>query len=286
MRVIFFILFFLSVIILPRAAFAHGSGYPPFFKIDGELANTYFLQNAGVFYSPLTIPQDIAAKNYLPNDSIDFEIDSVPLNTVFAPEIMDKLKFAWDFGDGTKASGVKNTHTYSKIGSHILTITADYGDPNAQPLLIESALIQVVPNSSYQLPSSVIKVNEKQGKKANYNMLDFDLAQPLMFDASSSKASSKIVSYSWDFGDEKTGNKKITEHKYQLPQAFATVILRVKDEKGLFTDSIINVRNTGKNEPISKANVFQTKKPLLIGIVSAVLAFGTIGLFMVNKKKK
>lgn len=249
---IIFIVFLIAAlsIITQRPIFAHGSGFPPFFKIDGELANPYFLQNVGVYSSILNIPQDDAGKNYLPDESIDFEIDKTKLETVFTPDVMDKLKFAWNFGDGTKGDGEKNSHSYKKPGSYILEITADYGDPNTQPLLIESALIQIVPDKNYKLPHAVIVINGKQGEKKNYNILDFDLNDSLTFDGRSSKSdSSKITSYSWDFGDDIKGEGSSVSHRYQLPQAFATAILRVKDNKGFFSDSYVNIRNSGKNEP-------------------------------------
>lgn len=280
MHVLFVILLFLYSFTAPRPALAHGSGFPPFFKIDGKIANTYFLQNVGVFSSSITIPQDSAEKNYLPDESIEFEIDKVPLESVFAPEVMDKLTFAWDFGDGSKATGIKNEHTYHKPGSYILTINVDYGDPNAAPLLIESVLIQVLPAKNYLLPKPIITVNGKQGTKKDYNILDFDLKNSLSFDGSQSKASSKIVSYQWDFGDDNTGSGSSVTHKYQLPQAFATIVLRVTDEKGLFADQVVNIRNSGSNEP--PQNNFPLKKITLGSIIMLVIIVMVIAI----RKKK
>lgn len=276
----FFLLIFWALVGLlsPQATYAHGSGFPPFFKVDGKIANSYFLQNVGVFSSSLKIPQDSAEKYYLPNDPIELEIDTVPLESVFAPEVMDKLKFVWDFGDGSRGTGVKNTHIYNKPGSYILSINADYGDPNAAPLLIESLLIQVLPDKNYSAPKPVIKINGKKGTKKDYNILEFDLKDRLDFDASESKANSKIVSYQWDFGDENTGRGIKQSHKYQLPQAFATVILRVTDEKGLFADQFVNVRNSGNNVP--------PKDTSKMKIIAGTVVIFLIGLVVVIFKKK
>jgi len=258
MQFVIAVLLFLSLL-FPKPTLAHGSGFLPFFKIDGEIANSYFLQNVGVFSSSLNIPQDVANKRYFVGEAVDFEIDLPQLETVFTPEVMDKLEFAWDFGDGQKGQGTKNTHIYNNPGSHILTITADYGDPDTQPLLIESALITVVPDRNYQLPQPVLMVNGKQGAKKDYNILEFDLAKPLTFSAQNSKStSSKITSYSWDFGDDASAKGSIIEHQYKLPQAFATVVLRVSDNKGFFADTYINVRNSGKNEPNGPKNFIQS----------------------------
>jgi len=279
----YILLFIFIFLLFPSPIFSHGSGYPPFFKIDGKLIDPYFLQNVGVFSSTLNIPQDVANKIYIPNEPINFEIDMKPLESVFATEVMDKLQFIWDFGDGTRGEGIKNSHAYKKAGSYIVSISVDYGDPAIEPPVIETALVQVVPHRGYQLSKPVVKINDKKGTKENYSILDFDLKNALNFDASESKSSSsQIVSYEWDFGDDKSAKGKSVKHQYELPQAFATVVLRIIDKNGLFTDSYVNVRNTGKNEPSSELDLGK----IAIVAVGAIILFGFgIGAYKLIKKK-
>lgn len=245
-----FAVILLVALIIPKKMLGHGSGLPQFFKVEGKIADTYPLQNAGVLSSTLTIPQDKVSRNFLSNETVSFEIDKNILGSVYPPETLDEIKFLWDFGDGSHAEGIKNNHKFNKIGSYILSINADFQDQNTPNQLIESVLVNVLPDKNYKLPVAQININGLKGIKENYNILDFDLAQTLSIDGSDSYSkSSKIIKYTWDFGDEKSEVGQQVTHKYELPQAFATVVLRVEDENGFFSDAYVNVRNNGKNEP-------------------------------------
>src|SRR2546427_11197145 len=45
----------------------------------------------------------------------------------------DALTYAWDFGDGTTATGVKPSHTYADNGSYTLTLTRTHAQGAARP---------------------------------------------------------------------------------------------------------------------------------------------------------
>ncbi len=280
---IFLTLLLIFCTLFPQKTFAHGAGFPPFFKIDGKIAEPYFMQNVGIFSTSLNIPQDEAHKKYRVGDRINFEIDKKQLEVVFPPEVIDSMKFEWDFGDGRKGSGIKNTHKYEKIGSYILSIYMDTNEPDTESTLIESALIHVVPADSYSLPKPFIKVNGKDVSQLEFSILDIDLNNSLTFEASGSKSSAEIVSYIWDFGDEQTSGKKIAKHQYQLPQAFATVVLRATDENGFFTDSYINVRNSGKNDPNNPGSGVADK---IIIFAPILMVFVLIGYRLAKPRKQ
>ncbi len=267
---------FLLFFFIPHSVSAHSAGYPPFFKIEGEIAETYPLSELGVFSTTLEVPQDTAPKNYVVGEKIPFEIDTEILNNVFPSEVAEKIKYKWDFGDGTKSEGTKKEYAYKKPGSYILTITADYHDPATPPQLIESVLIHILPNRDYKLPQAIIKANDKKGTKEDYNIIDFDLNNRLHFDASESVASSsKIVKFTWDFGDDNSEEGKTATHQYQLPQAFATVILRVEDENGFFADAYVNIRNSGSNEPNNPlfGGLEMIAGPILVAVIAGILGF-------------
>lgn len=269
-----FILFVVLSLVMPKIVNAHGSGFPPFFKIDGKIAQPYFLQNAGAFSTVLNIPQDVAGKNYLVGEEISFEIDKSKLATVYPPDTLDSITYKWDFGDAEHAGGLKQAHKYKKMGSYILTITADYQDSDLQPQIIESALINILPDKNYQLPKAVLKANKRVGTNKNYNILDFDLVNDIEFEGHESfSSSSNINKNEWDFGDDKTATGSNVVHRYELPQAFATVILRVHDTNGFFTDAYVNIRNNGKNDPDAQSNGIKinTRSYLIGGIVFLIL---------------
>jgi hypothetical protein len=245
MRKVAFLLFFLFLI-FPQNVFAHGAGLPPFFKINGVIANAYPIQSA----SPLfTVPQDLAPANYVKDTNITFEIDTQALSAVFADDVLKSTKYEWDFGDGTKGTGAKNVHKYSKIGSVVLSVTASFPNQQADAVLIESVMLQILPDKDFKLPQAVIFANDKEVKNPLKDQVDVDLNNSVTLDASKSKApSSKIVSFEWDFSDSRKSNKATTTHRYKLPQYYISPAVRITDDKGFIIDTSVNLRNSGKND--------------------------------------
>ncbi len=227
-----------SLFFIPTAS-AHLVGQPPFFKINGVYSNLYpvpltSLENFG-------LPQDLAPENYLINQPISMEFDLAKLPA--PPEVIAKTKFNWDYGDGSHGSGLKNTHAYSRMGSYIMIIYADDGS-TPTPQIIQSTMLHILPSKNYQLPKSVIKINNQKSKDPLTDILRFKFSDGLHFDASESNApSSKIVSYLWDFGDRSSDTTSTITHSYpgDLSQIFP--VLRVKDANGFIADSFVEVEN-------------------------------------------
>lgn len=270
----------LILFLSPGVIYAHGGESAPGIEINGTNIIPYSIEEAEVLSSGLDIPKDEASEMYLVNREIKFEADLTELKEE-DPDIAQTLKLNWDFGDGEKGSGENITHTYKKTGSYILKlkITKDDKTPAAE----ESVLVNIVPTKEYKLPEAVIVIDGQRGTKENYNILDIDLNNSLTFDGAQSKsASSEITKYVWDFGDDKSAVGKTVKHKYVLPQAFATVILRTYDKNGFFTDSSVNVRNSGKNEPNNPGiSSFAKFAPFLV-----MLGVGLGGFFIFKRGRK
>ena len=236
-----------SLFVLAGTAYAHGLNQPSFFKIDGQLVGYNDVLFISTFFE---VPQDKAPENYLVNQELDFEIDVIPLQV--APDVLQQTTFNWDFGDGTTAQGLKNSHRYTRPGSYVVNITSTYG--NGPPQQIESALVEILPYKGYQLPKAVILVNGSQNPAV---VLPF--TQPISFDATKSSSSSKIVSYTWDFNDQTSGTQPVCQHRYDKPTDWqmAFVLLRVKDDRGFFSDTcveLINQNATPGAQPPSNAS--------------------------------
>jgi hypothetical protein len=233
---------------------AHLAGQPPYFKINGKYANLYPVPLTSL--ENFQLPQDLAPESYLVNQNLNFELD---INRLPAPpEVVRKTKFSWYFGDGNSASGLATSHSYSKTGSLFLTVYADDGTTPA-PQILESVLLNILPSSSYQLPKVIIKINGRQSQDPLTDVLQFQLGQNLNFDGSSSTApSSKIVSYTWDFGDKQSSDKAADSHFYprDLTQVFP--VLRVKDANGFFADNFAEIQNA-ENAMIKQGNPIDTK---------------------------
>jgi hypothetical protein len=268
--------------------YAHVSGQPPFFKIDGKYSSLYPVPSTSL--SDFNLPQDLAAENYLINQKLTFEIDTQYLQV--PKEIISKTNFLWDFGDGQKGSGLKQAHTYKTQGSYVLTIDAKY-DEIVGSQLIQSVLINILPNNNYQLPKPVIKINNRQSKDSLIDVLYLPFGTNLEFDASQSEASSsKIVSYTWDFGDSSSTNQPRAAHLYSkdMPQQQVFPVLRLKDSNGFIADTYVQITNDNqKNNNPSQAATDQPKKAsnrtfLIIPI--ALLIMAIVGIILRIRKKK
>lgn len=128
--------------IFVSTVYAHGVGQPSFFKINGRYAG----YNDILIFSPFfDVPQDKAPENYLVNQELKFEIDIISLE--IPADDLKEFTFYWDFGDGSTASGLKNTHKYVNPGSYVVNITFSYnGD---KPQLFESVVVQILPYKEY-----------------------------------------------------------------------------------------------------------------------------------------
>lgn len=217
-----------------RQAYAHAVGQPPFFEINGQFAGFYHVPQS----SPLfTIPQDQSPRDYyLVGQPLHFVINTLILGV--PNDIVAKSTFSWDFGDGTKGSGLKNTHSYSRAGSYILTVSAGY--ENEQPQLIESVLLEILPTSNYQLPHAIIYVDSQKIPSAEGSQIPVSLGETISFDSSQSTGVGPLR-YLWDFGDQTPGTASTLKHKYQTKGQVIFPILRITDANGLFTDTYIEL---------------------------------------------
>jgi hypothetical protein len=205
------------------------------------------LQVLGIPSSSFLIPQDLAPERYVVGQPITFEVDENVLGTTIPSSILQGTKFTWDFGDGTTADGLSNTHTYSKIGSYILVLKIDMysGDSQTPTEFIDSFLLYVLPDKNYnQLPQSIIKINDSVVKDSLYGRLDEDFSKEITFDATGSKSSTPIIEYLWNFGDGQISNKPVVKHKYKDKDS-AVIVLRVKDKNDFIFDSFLTLKNGG-----------------------------------------
>jgi hypothetical protein len=223
-------------VIAPPDLSAHLAGQPPYFKVNGSYVDLYPVPLTSLPDFPL--PQDSTSENYLVNQTVNFEFD---LSRLPAPkEVIEKTKFSWDFGDGSAASGLSNSHIYKTPGSYHIVIKAD-DNTTPTPQILESTLIHVLPDRNYTLPKAIIKVNSQKSSDPLTDILEFSFGQNMEFDASDSEGN--IVSYFWDFGDQKSSTKKIDTHFYPGDVTQVFPVLRVRDSQGFISDSFVQVQN-------------------------------------------
>ncbi|HZZ99055.1 MAG TPA: PKD domain-containing protein [Candidatus Saccharimonadia bacterium] len=243
MRNLFFLLiglFFLwcAVLLQPVNVSAHSVGQPPFLKLNGKYAGFYSVPLSSDFF---VTPQDQSPENYLVNTPIVFEIDPVALQV--PQEIIKNSTFRWEFGDDSFGSGLNNTHTYTKQGSYILNITAKYKTDDAQ--LIESDVIQVLPDANYVLPTASIKVNGHEIADPVNDVRNISF-QGVTFEVVAHDSSSPAT-YIWDLGDNVSSKALSVTHSYDKKLQLAYPILRTKDANGFFTDAYVQMENADIN---------------------------------------
>ncbi len=129
--------------------------------------------------------------------------------------------YAWDFGDGTTATGVMPAaHTYTN-GEYIvkLTVTDYFGNVGIA--------LETITVGEAGAPTAVINVTPSTTGIAPFTVY---------FDASGSSVVSdcgacSIESYSWNFGDTTTGTGMTTSHTYSAAGTYV-VVLTVTDSNG------------------------------------------------------
>ena len=134
--------------------------------------------------------------------------------------------YAWDFGDGTSATGVMPAaHTYTDSGEYIvkLTVTDYWGNVGVA--------LETITVGEAGAPTAVINVTPSTTGIAPFTVY-FDASQSSVADGGEGCGSCSIVSYSWNFGD---GTPTLTgmtiSHTFINPGNY-TVVLTITDSNG------------------------------------------------------
>jgi PKD repeat protein len=125
--------------------------------------------------------------------------------------------YEWDFGDGTRASGVNVRHQFAQSGRYpvTLTVTDDTDLPNSN--VTDTVLVTV-----NQAPAAIIAAPEAACPGED---LAFSAAGSLDEDG-------QITRFQWDFGDGTTAAEPEVTHTYRSPGTYE-VALTVDDGSAL-----------------------------------------------------
>jgi PKD repeat protein len=134
------------------------------------------------------------------------------------------VSYAWDFGDGSTATGPTPSHTYAAPGTYTvaLTVTDNNGATNTTTHQV------TVP----AVPASQPKAN--QPPHASFVLTPPGTAGSLQITVDGSGSSDPdgtIASYAWNFGDGTSATGASTTHTYAAAGTF-TVTLTVTDNQG------------------------------------------------------
>ena len=133
----------------------------------------------------------------------------------------NKLTYAWDFGDGTKAEGVGVTKKYTKPGLYDVVLTVNDNVSSACSIATIQKQIEIV-----------APVVADAGEDIDL-CLSSDKKYEVSFDASKSKyPAGSQVTYNWDFGDGTSAEGKKVKHVYDKGGTYK-VSLTADDGAGL-----------------------------------------------------
>jgi PKD repeat protein len=128
------------------------------------------------------------------------------------PNAGGALSYAWNFGDGSTASGATVSHAFhAGFYTVLLTVTDS-----------ASGLTNSVSHGVFILD---------EGPSASFNAPAGRAGTPLAFSGSGSDPDGSITSYSWNFGDGASASGASPRHAYAHAGTY-TVILRVGDSGG------------------------------------------------------
>ncbi len=159
-----------------------------------------------------------------PGDSVTFNgsSSSDPDGTI--------RSYIWDFGDGSAGNGSVVQHPYGQAGTFrvVLTVIDDQG-------ATDSATSYIVVSVTHP-PLAAFSANPPLAFRG----------VPIWFDGSNSTDpdGGSIVSYDWDFGDQRTSSGRVVSHAYVSEGNF-TVTLVVTDSFGATnrTEGQVEIRN-------------------------------------------
>lgn len=251
---------------------AHAEGLTPFLSINGVSPDMHPLQKESIITTSIVIPEDLAKESYLINEPVSFTIDTDVLAKVYSEDALSTITYEWDFGDGASAEGTAVRHTYTSIGSKIVTIYANFNDPEAglPPQKIEIVQVNIAPDASYTLPQPYIIANNKalDGDSHEVNMQN-----PVAFDVQfRNTPSADIASYQWDFGEGGKSTAKKAVYRYTTDPAIVTPVLKVTDKNGfiVFTSGLLTNGKTTEGYTFAT----NTVGAIILGVQALVVVVG------------
>lgn len=225
------------VIGLFNPAAAHIMGQPPFFTVNGKLSGFYHVP---LTTSQIPLPLDSSPEEYLINQRLEFKIETAVLP--YSEETLRQSTLNWDFGDGTKGTGLANTHTYNKPGSYILFITLK--QPDQDPFTLQATLINIKPSKNYVLPQVKILVNGQEIKDPLSDVIYTDFHNQVEFSSEGSTGgTSTIKEVTWVF-EETTQHTPNASYKFDSSKQLTFAIVRVTNNDGFFADAWVQLTNT------------------------------------------
>jgi gliding motility-associated-like protein len=132
----------------------------------------------------------------------------------------------WDFGDGQTGSGLTVTHTYTALGSYVVTYNANFGGCNS--IVTKTITVTDKPTASFT-SSSVLT----------------SCSPPLTVQFTNT--STNAATYIWDFGDGTTSTDSAPVHTFTSSRSYSIKLIAISS--GGCSDTITRVSYVRINQP-------------------------------------
>lgn len=153
--------------------------------------------------------------------------------------------YAWDFGDGSTATGSTASHTYSQAGTYDVTLSVTDDDgargSTTQQVSVTAPAVNAPPAAAFEVTTA--------GLSATFDS------------TGSSDSDGTIAGYRWDFGDGTSSQQANPTHTYATAGDY-TVVLTVTDDDGATDSASRSVTVTAPppaNEPPTAAFTSSTE---------------------------
>ncbi|QEC67147.1 PKD domain-containing protein [Panacibacter ginsenosidivorans] len=143
------------------------------------------------------------------------------------------ISATWDFGDGQTASGLSVTHTYTVLGSYVVTYTANFGGCNS--VVTKTINVTGKPTASFTSPSVLTSCLPPLTVQFN-------------------NTSVNATTYVWDFGDGTTSALDSPQHTYTV--------------SGNYTVKLIAISAGGCSDTITRNNYVRINQPRINGFAN------------------
>jgi PKD repeat protein len=149
------------------------------------------------------------------------------------------VEYTWDFGDGTKDSGMYSYHAYSMVGSYTVTLTVVDNDGASDVETLNITIIeQVEPTNAPPVSSFTVSENAVEV----YTYIYFN-------GSDSTDPDGTIVEFTWNFGDGEMASGMYSNHFYTSIGTYI-VILTVVDNEEANNISSVEITVTGGGGPL------------------------------------
>ncbi len=167
--------------------------------------------------------------------------------------------YAWDYGDGTTATGKTNSHTYASDGVKTVTlIVTDNGGATSAAASEQVTVVNAKPTASFTETSNGLKVSVNAGDSADVD--------------------GTVASYAWDYGDGTTSTGKTDSHTY-ASAGTKTITLIVTDDAGAQSEPSVQTVAVTNNKPTASFTATPTGLKVSVDASDSSDSDGTIASY-------